>query len=293
MGEGAALNENTRQYTVRMILSFGSASPVLAVPSAVALLAYLAAASLGERAGAWLRAAFVIGWMAQGLAIVADVAGVGSDLPGARFGFAPALSATLWLVLAVHAVETRFVPLPGVRRALALLGVGVVALAWGFPGESRPHTGSPWAPLHWVLGIVSYGLFGAAVLHAALLSNAERQMRLKRLGPSGAGMPTPLGLPLLRLERLTFRFVEAGFCVLSATLLLGWWFADPWRWDHKTVFSLLGWVVFAGLLAGRHTFGWRGRRATGWLYAGAVLLMLAYVGSRFVLEVVLQRSPTA
>ena len=292
MGEGGPSNEDTRQYTVRMILSFGSASPVLAVPSAVALAAYVAAAALTASARGLLRLTFIVGWVAQGLAIVADVAGVGSDLPGARFGFAPALSATLWLVLAVHAVESRFVPLPGARRTLAWLGVAVVVLAWWFPGESRPQAGSPWAPLHWVLGIVSYGLFGAAVLHAALLSNAERKMRLKRPGVPGAAGTNPPGLPLLRLETLTFSFVGAGFCILSATLLLGWWFANPWRWDHKTVFSLLGWVVFAGLLAGRHAFGWRGRRATGWLYAGALLLLLAYVGSRFVLEVVLQRGPT-
>ncbi len=63
----------------------------------------------------------------------------------------------------------------------------------------------------------------------------------------------------------------------------------PWRWDHKTVFSMLGWLVFAGLLAGRHASAGAGARATGWLYAGAVLLLLAYVGSRFVLEVLLQR----
>jgi ABC-type uncharacterized transport system permease subunit len=272
-----------------MILSFGSLSPVLAVPSAVALAAYLAAATLSERAGVWLRVAFVIGWIAHAMAIVVDVAGIGSELPGARFGFAPALSATLWLVLAVHAVESRFVPLPSVRRTLALLGALVVALAWWFPGESRPHAGSPWAPLHWVLGIASYGLFGAAVLHAALLSNAERKMRRKRLDVSGAMAPQPLGLPLLRLEKLTFEFVEAGFWVLSATIALGWWFSNPWRWDHKTVLSILAWVVFAGLLAGRHAVGWRGRRATGALYAGAVLLMLGYVGSRFVFEVLLQR----
>ena len=272
-----------------MILSLGSADPLLAVPSAIALIGYGAAATLAERRAAALRAALAVGWIAHGVAIVADVAGLGSAQPGARFGFAPALSATLWLVLAVHAVESRFVPLPSVRRALATIGALVVALAWCYPGESRAHAGSPWAPLHWVLGIASYGLFGAAVLHAALLSNAERRMRLKHAG--GLAAPSPLGLPLLRLERLTFQFVGAGFATLSATLLLGWWFAEPWRWDHKTVFSLLGWLVFAGLLAGRHAFGWRGRRATRWLYAGALLLMLAYVGSRFVLEVVLQRAP--
>jgi len=274
-----------------MILSFGSAAPVLAVPSALALAGYAAAALLSERAGGWLRLVLLVGWVAHGLAIVVDVAGVGSAVPGARFGFAPALSATLWLVLAVHAVESRFVPLPGVRRSMAGLGVLVVLLAWWFPGEMRPHAGSPWAPLHWVLGISSYGLFGAAVLHAALLSNADRKMRLRRSpGAAAAAVPTALGLPLLRLEKLTFRFVAAGFCVLSATLLLGWWFSDPWRWDHKSVFSVLGWLVFAGLLVGRFAFGWRGRRAISWLYAGAVLLLLAYAGSRFVFEVLLQRT---
>ncbi len=271
-----------------MILSFGSAAPVLAVPSAVALAGYVAAASLGERSASALRIALIIGWVAHALAIVADVSGIGSGVPGARFGFAPALSATVWLVLAVHAVESRFVPLQGVRRALALLGALVVLLAWWFPGESRSHAGSPWAPLHWVLGIASYGLFGAAVLHASLLNRAERRMRLMHT-PGAVAAGSPGAMPLLQLEKLTFRFVGAGFVALSATLLLGWWFADPWRWDHKTVFSILGWVVFAGLLAGRHAFGWRGRRATGWLYAGAALLMLAYVGSRFVLEVLLRR----
>lgn len=272
-----------------MILSLGTADPVLAVPSAIALCGYGAAALLPDRHAAALRAMLAVGGIAHGLAIVVDVAGVGSMQPGARFGFAPALSATVWLVLAVHAVESRFVPLASVRRVLCVLGALAVALAWWFPGESRPMAGSPWAPLHWVLGIASYGLFGAAVLHAALLNSADRRMRLKV--PGAIGSSTAGGLPLLRLERLTFRFVGAGFVALSATLLLGWWFSDPWRWDHKAVFSLLGWIVFAGLLAGRRVFGWRGRRAAAWLYGGAMLLMLAYVGSRFVLEVVLHRTP--
>lgn len=138
-----------------------------------------------------------------------------------------------------------------------------------------------------MLGIASYGLFGTAVLHATLLNRADKQMRLKL---PGVGSGT-LGLPLLRLERLTFRFVEAGFVTLSAAVLLGWWFASPWRWDHKAVFSILGWFVFAALVGGRRAFGWRGPRATRWLYIGALLLLLAYVGSRFVLEVLLQRAP--
>lgn len=296
MGEGARREPGTRKYTVAMILSSGSSASLanpatlaLWVPSLLALVAYGAAVWLRESAGDWPRRALLIGWAAHAAAIVVDMAGIGTGIPGARFGFAPALSATLWLVLAVYAVETQWVPLPGVRRALASLGVVAVVLAALFPGEFRPQIASPWAPVHWALGIASYGLFGAAVLHAAMLDAAERRLRLKRVAPD----TTPLGMPLLRLERLTFQFVAAGFALLSATLLLGWWFANPWRWDHKAVFSVLGWLVFAALLVGRRKLGWRGRPAVRWLYAGAALLLLAYVGSRFMLEVVLQRAPYA
>ena len=111
-------------------------------------------------------------------------------------------------------------------------------------------------------------------------------MRLKKPVP-GQGL-APLGMPLLRLERLTFQFVGAGVVVLSLALLLGWWFTPQWRWDHKNLLSVLGWLVLTGLLTGRRVFGWRGRRATRWLYLGAALLLLAYAGSRFVLEVLLR-----
>lgn len=280
-----------------MILSLGPATAgasaslsdsawALGLPSVLALAGYGAAALRGERFGSGLRTALLIGWVGHALAIFVDIAGIGSEVVAARFGFAPALSVTVWLVLAVYVVESRFVPLPGARRVLALLGIVVVALAWMFPGEIRPTAPSRWTPVHWVLGIASYGLLGAAVLHAAMLSRAERSMR-----PGGGAISANKGMPLLQLERMTFRFVASGFVVLSAALVLGVWSANPWRWDHKTVFSMLGWLVFAGLLAGRRAFGWRGPAATRGVYAGAALLLLAYVGSRFVLEVLLHRAP--
>ncbi|MEP6739737.1 MAG: cytochrome c biogenesis protein CcsA [Caldimonas sp.] len=279
-----------------MILSFGpdagALTPLavaLSLPSVTALACYVGAAMPSDRFSANLRTALLVGWIAQGVSIVIDVAGIGSDIPGARFGFAPALSITIWLVLAVYELESRLVPLPGVRRTLAACGVVVVVLAWLYPGRVHAQAASIWAPLHWLLGIASYGLFGVAVMHALLLNRAERQIRRT----PAAGAAPAQGLPLLRLERLTFRFVAAGFIVLSAAIALGAWFASPWRWDHKAVFSILGWLVFAGLLAGRRAFGWRGPKATRGVYAGAILLLLAYVGSRFVLEVVLQRPPVA
>jgi ABC-type uncharacterized transport system permease subunit len=262
-----------------MILSSGTVATGLAI---AALLAYGVAAWPWREDSRIDATALAVGWVFHGVALVVDISGTGH---GPRLGFAPVLSITVWLVLLVHAIESRMLPLPAVRRALARAGCLAVALAWAFPGEVHLASHSPWAPLHWVLGVVSYGLFGVAVLHAWMLDSAERRMRT-RAGAEG----TVMGLPLLRLERLTFGFVEVGFVVLTFALALGMLTADHWRWDHKTVFSLLGWAVFAALLLGRLLRGWRGRQATRWLYSGAALLLLAYVGSRFVLEVILGRT---
>jgi ABC-type uncharacterized transport system permease subunit len=270
-----------------ILTTSGSAAWAGTTPLVMAILALagyaLAALPSGERRP-WSAPALVAGWLAHLVLLLLDIGGWGLDTPGAHLGFAPVLSMTVWLVIAVHTVESRLVPLPAVRRVLALVGAAAVALAWAFPGEARAMS-SAWAPLHFVLGVGSYGLFGAAVLHAVMLDSAERRLRLQ----SGSS-PHAFGMPLLQLERLTFRFVEAGFAVLTATLLLGVLTTARWTWDHKTVFSLLGWAVFAALLLGRRLRGWRGKRATRWLYAGALLLLLAYAGSRFVMEVVLPRS---
>ena len=282
-----------------MILSFAPPAGSGALALGLALLAMLsyALAAWPSAEGRRLPAgALGLGWLLHLLLLVLDIGGWGRSEAGARLGFGPVLSLTVWLVLAVHAVESRLVPLPVVRRVLATLGAAVVLLAWAFPGEVRP-TLSPWAPLHWLVGVASYALFGAAVLHGTMLDAAERRLRAcgdraAAVGAAALSAPGPMGMPLMRLERLTFKFVEAGFGVLTLALALGVATAPAWRWDHKAVFSLLAWVVFAALLAGRAWWGWRGRRATRWLYAGALLLLLGYVGSRFVFEVVLGR-PTA
>jgi len=98
----------------------------------------------------------------------------------------------------------------------------------------------------------------------------------------------------LALERLMFQFVAAGFLFLSATLVAGVGFAEVlygngWRWDHKTVFSVLAWISLATLLTARWRLGWRGKRAARLLYVSAGLLVMGYVGTRFVLEALLHR----
>ena len=263
-----------------MILA--SASPASMALTLAAAAAYAvpaaAAARLSDQAA---RGALLLAWLLHGLAVAWGLLG---DTP--RFGFAPALSVTAWLVLTVYAIEKQLFPQLQARWALAGLGAAALLLALVFPG-SPMHSTSAWLPLHLALGVASYGLFAAAVVHAWLMRRAERQIR--------QATDAEAGVPLLTLERLTFRFATAGFVLLSATLLAGILFSDSlygrgWRWDHKTVFSVLAWIAFALLLMGRARFGLRGRRAVRMLYTGSILLLLAYVGSRFVLEVVLGRA---
>ncbi len=260
-----------------------SASPLGWLLALAAAAAYAMPAAAASRLGAaGMRNALLAAWLLHGATLVL---GLWNEAP--RFGFAPALSMTAWLVLTVYAVEKQLFPQMQARWVLAVLGAVAIVLALLFPGQPLHVSASAWLPLHLALGIACYGLFGAAVVHAWLMTRAERHIRLAEDPHSG--------IPLLTLERLTFRFVTAGFVLLTATLLAGWLFGDAlygraWRWDHKAIFSLMAWITFATLLLGRARFGWRGRTAVGVLYAGAGLLLLAYVGSRFVLEVILGRS---
>lgn len=264
-----------------MILS--SASPGgLALTLAAAAAYAVPAAGASRLSEPAARRALLAAWLLHAAALAWSLFG---DTP--RFGFAPALSVTAWLVLTVYAVERQMFPQLRARWALAFLGAAAVLLALVFPGTPLHVSASPWLSLHWALGVAAYGLFAAAAVHAWLLQRVEYSIR--------HGSEPQAGVPLLTLERLTFRFATAGFVLLTGTLIAGIFFSEilygrAWRWDHKTVFSVLSWVAFAALLVGRMRFGLRGRRAVNVIYIGSILLLLAYVGSRFVLEVVLRRA---
>ena len=266
-----------------MILA--SASPLSLTLATVSAVAYAVSAIGASRLGVrTARVAVRLAWLLHGALLAWSLFGAEP-----RFGFAPALSVTAWLVAAVYAVESHVYPLLQTRWTLSVLGSVAVVLATLFPGNPLHANASPWLPLHWALGIASYGLFGVAVVHAWFMTRAEERFRLAADPHSG--------MPLLTMERLTFRFVSAGFLLLSATLLVGFVFEKqlyggntPLKWDHKTAFSVLSWLAFSILLIGRARFGWRGRRAVRVLYIGSGLLLLAYVGSRFVMEIVLGRS---
>ncbi len=254
-----------------------------AAPSVGAAVGYAVLAGWSTRLG---RHAIVllmsVVWLLHGTALALTL----TEQP-VRFGFATTLSVTAWLVFSVYALETRLYPQLRTRWTLAGLGVPAVLLALVFPGAAYPVLHSSWLPLHWALGIASYGLLGVAVAHGWMMQRTEQHIR--------RATPGEAALPLLALERLTFRFVAGAFVLLTLTLAAGWYFgsvhpAAGWAWTHKTVFTLLSWAVLGVLLWGRWQWGWRGRLAVRTLYTAAALLLLGYVGSRFVLEVVLGRT---
>jgi ABC-type uncharacterized transport system permease subunit len=247
-------------------------------------LAPAAGGSRGLRA--WERAAILVPVALHGWLLYDGV--LSREL---RFGFAQALSVMMLVGVALYWIESLFYDVEGMLPLVLPLAAAAVPLPALFPGLVLigTHTQAAEFRLHLALAMLAYGLFVIALLHATLMAVAERQ--LHRKGTSAfPNLP-----PLLTLEKLLFRMIAAAFVFLTLTLVTGIAFSETLfgralRFDHKTVFALLSWLTFGLLLAGRWRYGWRGRTALRWTLTGFVMLLLAYVGSRFVLEVLLGRS---
>lgn len=210
---------------------------------------------------------------------------------GMHFGFSVALSLMVWLAVLFYWVEALYARLDGLQT-LAMPAAAVASLLPAlFPGQHLlDNSGSPAFRAHFIVAMLSYSLFTLAAFHALLMSVAEKRLHSARLNRALANLP-----PLLTMEALLFRLISIAFILLTLTLASGVGFSESlfgraFRVDHKTVFGFISWGLFAILLLGRWLWGWRGRRALRWTLAGFVALLLAYVGTRFVAEVLLVRS---
>jgi ABC-type uncharacterized transport system permease subunit len=232
------------------------------------------------------------GALAHALALAAAVRAA----DGLSFGFAHVLSGSLLVGVVLLWVEGLSVRVQALRIPLLPAAALGCALPIIFPGSEFPLGGErPLFVPHLLAGTLAYGVLTLAALDAMLMAAAERSLH-----GGGAGVRSVFGRwidelpPLLALERLMFRLIGVGFVLLTLTVLTGVLFAEatfgrPLRLDHKTVFAIAAWVLFGVLLTGRRLRGWRGRTALRFTIVGFAVLLLAYVGSRFVLEVVLHR----
>lgn len=217
-----------------------------------------------------------------------------------RFGFAAALSAMILLTVSFYWVESFFYKLDGLQPPVLLLAAVVVPLPALFVGRTvGSHGISLEFRVHLLLALAAYSLLSLAMLHAALMAVLERRLHARHAAGRVEG-DTALGgvldglPPLLTLEQLLFRIIGISFALLTLTLATGMTlseslFGRALRFNHETVFALTAWGVFAVLLAGRHLYGWRGRTALRWTLAGFMLVVLANIGTAFVLEVILRR----
>jgi len=216
--------------------------------------------------------------------------GVLFGAPELRFGFGLALSIILWLAVAIYWLERHFLNLEGMQPVLLTAAAVCSLLPLPFPGLVSPaYTHTVEFRIHLSLGMLAYSLFTIAALQALLMTLLERRLR----GHAVAGPLASLS-PLLTMESVLFKLIAVGFVLLTLTLITGAVFSETifqqaMKFNHKTLFALISWLIFAALLAGRTLYGWRGRKALRWTLSGFSALLLAYVGSRFVLEVVLSR----
>jgi ABC-type uncharacterized transport system permease subunit len=213
-----------------------------------------------------------------------------------RFGFAHALSATLWITAIIIWVESFFSASRGLFLLVLPLAAVTALLPAAYPGAVLGQaTDAPMFRVHLLLAILAYSLLTIAAMQALLMASMDRRLHGDTSGGAGRLAHFLDRLPpLLSMETVLFRLIGAGFVLLTATLISGVFFSEEvfgraLRFDHKTIFTFAAWFVFGALLVGRVVFGWRGRTALRWTLTGFAMLMLAYVGSRFVLEVLLQR----
>jgi ABC-type uncharacterized transport system permease subunit len=208
-----------------------------------------------------------------------------------RFGFAQALSIMTLLALLFYGAESFVHPLEGLPALVLPPAAICVLLPAIFPGSLfTVQAQAPAFAAHVAVAMLASAFFAIGAAHAVLMAVLEKRLHSRARGVGPVGMP-----PLLTMERVLFQVLGAGFVLLTLTVASGVLFSEEifgraLRFDHKTVFALLAWLIFAVLLVGRIAYGWRGRVALKGTFAGFGVLLLAYVGSRFVLEVILGRA---
>lgn len=242
------------------------------------------------------------GWLARnpqkehsllgGLLIVQAVVVFSPMLQGRLLvlGVGHSLAALVWLMLSIYWMCSFFYKVEGLQLFMLPLASLTLLFACFFPGS---HVAwdllNPAFALHVLVSMLAYSLLAISAMLAILMLWLERALHSRRLAPLLSQLP-----PLLTLETMMFQVLSVGFVLLTVTLLSGVVFSEqllgqPLALNHKTVFAVISWLLFAALLAGRHFYGWRGRLAVRWTLSGFVALVLAYVGSKVVLELVLHR----
>ncbi len=207
---------------------------------------------------------------------------------GLNLSFFNAFSLAAWTVSGLLLVSALSKPVEN----LAILALPVAAitilLELRFPGSHLLGDQAGWAlRVHVLTSLLAYSMLTLASAQAILLAVQDNHLRHHHPGGFVRALP-----PLQTMESLLFEMISLGFILLSVGLATGFLYLEDMfaqHLVHKTVLSIVAWIAFGVLLWGRFRFGWRGRTAIRWTLVGFAVLMLAYFGSKAVIELVLQR----
>ena len=200
---------------------------------------------------------------------------------GIVFGLSNSASFVAWLIAILLFLSSISKPV----HALGILVYPLAAFSLIF-GILFPDTSDKVIPLsiasHVFLSITAYALLAIAVCQSVLLKIQEHHLHARRINAFINKLP-----PLQTMERLLFQSLRIGFYLLTLSLITGFIFIDDFfaqHLIHKTVLSIIAWMIFATLVFGRTVFGWRGKQAITATQVGFGLLVIAYYGTKFVLE---------
>jgi ABC-type uncharacterized transport system permease subunit len=204
---------------------------------------------------------------------------------GWHLGLFTTFSLTTWLMALIAFVIGAKLPQshPGII-VYPLVALSLI-LKVELPSPEPPSLSDPALEWHVLLSLAAYSLFMLAAIQAIILAIQEKQLRRKH----AAGLMRKLP-PLQSMESGLFQLIITGFVLLTLGLVTGLMFVDDLfaqHLVHKTILSFVSWCVFAALLWGRFRYGWRGKTAVKWTLVGFSFLVLAYMGSKFVLEYLL------
>jgi len=207
---------------------------------------------------------------------------------GINFGFFNAVSLLSWLIALFLIIASYTKPIENLGIAIFPLAAFAIILTLAFPSEHILSSEDvTMLEAHILISIIAYSFLSIAAVQAILLAIQDRHLHNKHPGGLIRALP-----PLQTMESLMFQMLGIGFILQSFSLVSGFIFLEDMfaqHLVHKTTLSILAWIIFAILLWGRWRFGWRGKTAIRWTLGGFVSLLLAYLGSKLVLEIMLNR----
>ncbi|MGR9116844.1 MAG: cytochrome C assembly family protein [Gammaproteobacteria bacterium] len=262
------------------------------IAGTISILSYIASAVLiakeSHTAETSSRSPIFVGWAAVGLHLLYTIL-IFDQTQGFNYSFFNTASLMSLLVALLLLIAIFDKPVENLAIAVFPIAAAMLGLDMVYPEQSHTLATHDWEMgLHILTSITAFSLLNIAALQAILLAIQDQQLRSHHPKHLIRSLP-----PLQAMEALLFQMIASGLFFLSISLVSGFVFIEDLfaqHLVHKTILSISAWIIFSGLLFGRLRYGWRGQTAIQWTLIGFVLLLLAYFGSKLVLELILNKT---